>query len=91
MKNVTPNRVLPDWAIEELGFIAEENGWKIVVKPMAVIDQVIIKILGKNERLGSNGLFSCMVTMTSDWEDLAHLRSGDLTEVIESRAEEHNA
>ena len=87
MKNVTPNRVLPDWAIEELGLLAEENGWKIVVKPMAVIDQVTIKILGQDERLDSNGWAKFLVAMTSDWEDLAHLRPGDFRGVFQERSE----
>ncbi len=89
MKNVTPNRVLPDWAIVELSRIAAGNNWKIVVKPLAGLDHVIIKILGEGEGLDSSGWTGFRVTMQEDWEDLKHLRQGDLRIEVAARVEEY--
>ncbi len=91
MKNVTPNRVLPHWAIEELGNIATENNWKITVRPLDGLDQVEVKILGEDESFSSSGWTKFRVTMTSDWEDLAHLVEGGIYSEIASRLEAYYA
>ncbi len=91
MKNVTPNRVLPHWAIEELGNIATENNLRFTAKPLDGLDQVEIGILVEAESLDSLGWTTFRVTMTSDWENLAYLEEGDIHSEIASRLEYYYA
>lgn len=80
MSSTTPNRVLPRWAREELGSIAGRYEYRVNVKPMAGLDQVGIELV---DHAGVWTRF--LVTMKSDWSDLARLRSGDLEEEIQER------
>ena len=80
MKRVVPNKVLPDWAIEELGQVAEEYGLKITVK-QTPIDWPSLEITVK---CGQRD-FHFIVPMRSDWEDLFILGEGDLWYIVEQR------
>jgi len=80
MKSVTPNRVLPEWAIEELGQIAEEHGLKITVKQTGNDwPQLKVAVECGQRR------FHFLVSMRDDWENLRHLEEGDLWDIVESR------
>ena len=80
MKNVTPNKVLPEWAIIELGQAAEEYGLKINVRQVRH-DWPQLKI---DAECGQRG-FQFLVSMRDDWEDLRHLGEGDLWDIVEQR------
>ena len=82
MRNVTPKRVLPDWAIAELGVIAREEDWRIDVKPMGGLDQVGIKVMRPD---GDHCWTKFLVTMRRDWTNLQNLREGDLSLEIYTR------
>ena len=80
MRNVTPTRVLPHWAIEELGQAAEAFDLKITVQ-QARYNLRQLKIVVK----GDLGGFYLFVSMTEDWEDLSLLGEGDLWDIVKER------
>jgi len=87
MKSVTPNRVLPEWAIIELGQVAEEYGLKITVRQAGSNERLLqhdwpqLKIVVKCGKRG----FHFLVSMRDDWDDLRHLGEGDLWDIVEQR------
>jgi len=80
MRSVTSNRVLPHWAIEELGQAAEAFDLKITVG-QARHNLRQLKIVVK----GDLGGFYLFVSMTEDWEDLSLLGEGDLWDIVKER------
>jgi len=73
MRNVTPTRVLPHWAIEELGQAAEAYDLKITVRPLG--GDCPRMLIGVSHECGD---FQFAVYMRDDWEDLRRLSEGDL-------------
>ena len=80
MKNVTPTKVLPDWAICELGQVAREYGLKITVRQVMHDWPQLEVVVECGE---SNSHF--LVSMRDDWEDLRILGEGDLWDIVENR------
>ena len=84
MRNVTPNRVLPHWAIEELGQACEDFGLKITVRPLSGnCPQMEVDV-----NCGVSRLTRFAVWMTDDWEDISSLGEGDLWEIVSKKYEE---
>ena len=80
MKSVTSNKVLPDWAVIELGQVAEEYGLEITVK-QARSDWAQLRIaVNSNKRV-----IHFLVSMRDDWEDLLVLGGGDLWNIVEQK------
>ena len=78
MRSVTSSRVLPHWAIEELGQVSEKHGLKIIVQPLyRDWFQMLIKVYG------NYGVFKLVVDMQEDWEDLRGWHEGDLWCIVE--------
>jgi hypothetical protein len=81
MRSVTSNRVLPHWAIEELGQACEDFGLKITVRPLGgKYPQMEVDI-----NCGVSLLTRFIVYMRNDWEDLLVLNEGDLWETVKER------
>ena len=75
MNNITPSRVLPNWAIKELGRASKDFDIKIAVRPLGGdCPQVMIDI--------NDGGFQFVVAMRDDWEDLLHLGEDDLWDIL---------
>jgi hypothetical protein len=73
MSSVTPKRVLPHWAIEELGQAAEDFDLEIAVRPLG--GNCPRMLIGVSHECGD---FQFVVYMRYDWEDLCKLGEGDL-------------
>ena len=80
MKNVTPNKVLPEWAIIELGQVAEQHGVRITVKQTRN-DWPQLKIAVNSDKR----VFHFLISMRDDWDDLCILGEGDLWDIVEER------
>jgi len=86
MKNIASNRVLPHWAIEELGQVAGATGLKFTVHqvegdwPQLQI-RVVVDICNHKGAV----VDAFFVSMRDDWEDLRILREGDLEDIISGR------
>jgi hypothetical protein len=77
MRTVTPNKVLPEWAIYELSQIADLYGLKITVR------QVLHNLPQLNIAVEcGESIFHFRVSMSEDWEDLLGLGEGDLWATI---------
>ncbi len=86
MKNVTPNRVLPNWAIEELGSIASETGLRFTVHQIGEdLAQLEIRVIANIYHYKGINIGTFIVSMRDDWEDLRHLSEGDLYGVVAER------
>ena len=82
MRSVTSNRVLPHWAIEELGQASEAYGLKITVR------QAHHKWNWPRLEIAVNcgqGGFRFIVPMREDWEDLRGWHEGDIRDAVEER------
>ena len=73
MRSVTSNRVLPHWAIEELGQAAEDFDLEIAVRPLG--GDCPRMLIGVSHEWGE---FQFAVYMRDGWEDLRKLGEGDL-------------
>ena len=73
MRSVTSNRVLPHWAIEELGQVSEDFDLDITVRPLG--GDCPRMLIGVSHECGD---FQFAVYMRDDWEDLRRLSEGDL-------------
>ena len=80
MKNVTPTKVFPEWAIIELGQVAEEYGLRITVE-QSEVDWAQLRITVNSDKR----VFHFLVSMRDDWEDLLILGEGDLWDIVEQR------
>jgi len=86
MKNVTSNRVLPHWAIEELCGIAKATGLKFTVHQVeGDWPHLEIRVVADIHDHKGVGVDAFLVTMRDDWEDLRILGEGDLEDIISER------
>ena len=80
MRSVTPNRVLPHWAIVELGQACDAYDLKVTVRPLSGnCPQMEVKYVD------DYGDFRFIVSMRDDWEDLRTLVEGDLWDIVSER------